>query len=106
MTTPPNHEDNTQKNPSTDDHQKHLLQLAQQLETLNQHKLVRVYNSTPRLLWLQFWRGVAFGLGSLMGATLVVSLLISLLAQIEFIPIIGEWAQLLIAEIKSTTTTH
>jgi hypothetical protein len=31
-------------------------------------------------------------LGSFLGATLVVSLLVFSLAQINFIPIIGEWA--------------
>lgn len=46
-----------------------------------------------RLVGLQVLRGVAFGLGSVLGATLVVSVLIYSLASIDFIPIIGEWAR-------------
>jgi len=44
------------------------------------------------MLWWQFLRGMAFGLGSVLGATVVVSVLVYTLAQINFIPIIGDWA--------------
>jgi uncharacterized protein DUF5665 len=47
----------------------------------------------PRMLGRQFLRGIAFGLGSVLGATIVVSGLIYILASIDFIPIIGEWAR-------------
>jgi hypothetical protein len=78
-----------------------LQKIRDALDTLNTHKFVRLYNSTPRMLWFQFLRGIAFGLGSVLGATLVVSFLISLLGQVEFIPIIGEWAKELIIEIQN-----
>ena len=70
------------------------------LNTLNQHKFVRLFNSTPKMLWFQFLRGMAFGFGSVVGATIVVSIILALLAQIEFIPIIGEWALQIMEEIK------
>lgn len=80
-----------------------LQDIHQQLDKLNKHQFVRLYNSTRRMLWFQFLRGVAFGLGSVLGATIVVSLLISMLSQIEFIPIIGEWAKEIAVEISNTT---
>ena len=46
-----------------------------------------------RLVGLQVLRGVAFGLGSVLGATIVVSVVIYSLASIDFIPIVGEWAR-------------
>lgn len=79
---------------------KELQKISDALDTLNQHKFVRLFNSTPRMLWFQFLRGVAFGLGSVVGATIVVSILISLLSQVEFIPIIGDWTQQIIEEIQ------
>ncbi len=76
-----------------------------QLDKLNQHKFIRLYNSTPKMLWFQFLRGIAFGLGSVIGATIVVSvlasLLIPLLQQVEFIPIIGEWAKQIMTEVQA-----
>lgn len=78
-----------------------LRSIHQELDKLNKHKFIRLYNSTPKMLWFQFLRGAAFGLGSVLGATLVVSLVISLLAQIEFVPIIGEWANQIIVEVQA-----
>jgi len=77
-----------------------IKEIRKALDTLNQHKFVRIYNSSFRLLCFQFFKGIAFGLGSVIGATIVVSLLISFLAQIEFIPIVGEFAKELIVEIQ------
>lgn len=54
-----------------------LQQIRNALETLNQHKFVRLFNSTPKMIWFQFLRGVAFGFGSVVGATIVVSILFS-----------------------------
>lgn len=53
----------------------------------------RLNMSMSRMLGRQFLRGIAFGLGSVLGATIVVSSLIYILASIDFIPIIGEWAR-------------
>ena len=46
----------------------------------------------PRLILFQLYRGLAFGLGSVLGATVVLSVLVWSLAQINFIPVIGDWA--------------
>jgi len=86
--------------PTVESNKKELQEIRAALNTLNNHKLVRNLNSTRRMLALQFLRGAAFGLGSVIGATIVVSLLISFLAQIEFIPIIGEWAVEIMQEIQ------
>ena len=77
-----------------------LKQIRDALETLNQHKFVRLFNSTPRMLWFQFLRGMAFGVGSVMGATIVVSIIIYIFSYVEFIPIIGDWATAIMAEIQ------
>ncbi len=70
------------------------------LERINSHKLIEIYNSVVKLLFYQFLKGIAFGLGSVLGATIVVSILVYLLSQIEFIPILGEWVKLISEEIQ------
>jgi len=65
--------------------------IHKELNQLNNHKLIQTYNSIPRLLWFHLLKGVAFGLGSVLGATVVLSTLVYVLSQMEFIPIIGEW---------------
>ena len=66
--------------------------LSGQLEKLNAQRYIRIQNSWPRLIAYYFVRGLATGLGTVVGATLLVSVLLYFLSQIDYIPIIGEWA--------------
>lgn len=74
--------------------------LRREIERLNGHRFLRVYSSLTRLLWFQFLRGIAFGLGSVAGATLVVSIIVYLLSSVDFIPVLGEWAKQVIDVIQ------
>ncbi len=67
--------------------------LRKEVQRLNDHRFVQVQNSTRRMLTLQLMRGLALGLGTVIGASVLVSLLAFFLSQIDFIPIIGEWAK-------------
>lgn len=77
-----------------------LQKLTTEVERLNQHRFIRVQNSLWRLVAFQFVRGLAFGLGSVVGATLLVSALAWWLSQIEFLPIIGDWAAQIVKQIQ------
>lgn len=72
--------------------QDQLDKLTTELETLNKHRFIKVHNSLWKLVLFQFTRGLAFGLGSVLGASILVSLLVWWLAQFEFIPILGDFA--------------
>ena len=78
------------------------LRLAEAIETLNDHNLMRIYSSSRRIIWTNFLRGLAFGLGSVIGAIILVYITVQILAQIEFIPILGDWALRLISEIEKS----
>jgi len=69
-----------------------LKALNKELKILNAHRFVRVHNSVARLIGFNFLRGLAFGLGTVLGASVLLSLVVWSLSQIEFLPIIGEWA--------------
>ncbi len=77
-----------------------MKKIERALEHVNSHKLMEIYNSIPKLLFYQFMKGIVFGLGSVLGATIVVSILVYLLSQIEFVPIIGEWVKHISEEIQ------
>jgi len=70
-----------------------LKAVQKELHLLNTHRFVRIHNSMWRLIGFQFVRGLAFGLGSVIGATILVSMLVYSLSNIDFIPIVGEWAK-------------
>jgi len=71
-----------------------------ELKQLNSQNIIQAYNSVPKLLSIQLLKGIAFGLGSVIGATIIVSVLAYLLSQMEFIPIVGEWVKNIIEEIQ------
>ncbi len=77
-----------------------LAELKGELRRLLAHRFVRVHDSLPRLLAFQFVRGLAFGLGTVLGASLLVSVLAFFLGQIDFLPIIGEWAAEIARQIE------
>ena len=66
--------------------------LREELTLLRQHRMFLLYQSLPRVLLFRFATGMAVGLGIVIGATVLLSLILWSLSQIEFIPIIGEWA--------------
>ncbi|MEL6521903.1 MAG: DUF5665 domain-containing protein [Pseudomonadota bacterium] len=74
--------------------------LRAELARLSDHRFVRIHNSTFRLMFYQFLRGLSFGLGTVMGASILVSVLVYMLSWIDFIPIIGEWATELARQIE------
>ena len=85
-----------------DDEKAVQLRLAEAIETLNDHNLMRIYSSSQRIIWTNFLRGLAFGLGSVIGASILVYITVQVLAQIEFIPILGDWALRSISEIEKS----
>ena len=66
--------------------------LRREVARLNSHRFVTMHQSPVRLLLFNFLRGLAFGLGTVLGASLLLSMLAWSLSQIEFLPLIGEWA--------------
>ncbi|MCH2248880.1 MAG: DUF5665 domain-containing protein [Cognatishimia sp.] len=82
--------------------QETLEKLTTEVEKLNQHRFIRIQNSVWRMMLFQLGRGLAFGLGSVLGATIVVSILAWFISQIEFIPLIGNWASEILKQIDTT----
>lgn len=77
-----------------------MRKLTREINRLNGHRFIAVQNSAVRMLLFQFSRGLAFGLGSVLGATFLVSILAWWLSQFEFLPLIGDWAAQLADEFE------
>lgn len=69
-----------------------LQALRREISHLNGHDFVKHLNSPWRQMMHNFLRGLVFGLGSVLGGTVVVAFVLYLLAHVDFIPIVGEWA--------------
>ncbi|MEM6823677.1 MAG: DUF5665 domain-containing protein [Pseudomonadota bacterium] len=93
-------------NEQTDTLASELRALRKEVARLNAHRFVEVENSLPRLLFQQVLRGLALGLGTVVGASVLVSILVFFLSRIDFIPIIGEWASELADVIEAEVGTR
>lgn len=87
---------------SREDIQAEMAKLTEALGKLNDQKVLRIYGSPWRIIGMQFLRGMVFGLGTVLGAGVLVSVLVYSLAQIQFIPVIGDFARDVITEIEQT----
>lgn len=78
-----------------------IIQLRDEIAKVRRHKFFRSHNTFAGMLGYNFARGLAFGLGSAVGATFLLSVIVYVLSQVNYIPIIGEWAGLIMREIQS-----
>lgn len=74
--------------------------VKQELVNLNSHKLVKASNSIPGMMYFLFLKGIAFGFGTVVGATLVVSILAYFLSFFELIPVIGDWVGRIVDQVQ------
>ncbi|MEM9715399.1 MAG: DUF5665 domain-containing protein [Pseudomonadota bacterium] len=70
--------------------------LAEAVEKLERSRFIQMHDRIWPLLWVNFLKGMAIGLGTVIGATVVLWMIVSILSQMDFIPILGEWAARLI----------
>lgn len=78
-----------------------MRRMRSDLHRIERSRLLRVYDSMPRFLLYNVLRGIAIGFGTVVGATLVVSLFIYLLSGIELIPLIGDWVGDIVRQVQS-----
>ena len=83
------------------DFKSELKLLRQEVARLNAHRFIRLQNSVPRMLAFNFARGLAFGLGTVVGASFLVSVVVYALGQIDFIPVLGDWAAQIADQIRN-----
>ena len=81
--------------------EENIKSLEKSLNKLLKHNFFKIYSSFWKLFLISLFRGLASGLGWVLGATILVSVLTYMLSQIEFIPILGDWVSRLIEEIET-----
>jgi hypothetical protein len=79
-----------------------LERLRAEVQRLNGQRFFRVEGSIWQLALWSLLRGLAFGLGSFLGATILVAIMVRMLGSIDFVPVLGDWAQRIIEEIQTS----
>ncbi|SLN15316.1 hypothetical protein ROA7450_00337 [Roseovarius albus] len=85
---------------SDEDLRQDLQLIGRELERFNRHRFLRIQNSFVRLMLFNLARGMAFGLGTVLGASVILSIFVWSLSQVEFVPIIGDLAAQILEQMK------
>lgn len=64
--------------------------------------IVKLYEDKRKLLWYNFLIGVSHGVGTVFGASIVVTLFVFILAQFKWVPFIGEFISQVLDYLKNT----
>lgn len=91
---------NNLKRKKTTNKDKQIENLNNTIEALRKQKFFQMYNSLWKMILVYLLKGLASGLGWVIGATILVSILTYMLSQIEFIPILGDIISRVIEEIE------
>ena len=91
---------NNLKRKKTTNKDKQIENLNNTIEALRKQKFLQMYNSLWKMILVYLLKGLASGLGWVIGATILVSILTYMLSQIEFIPILGDIVSRVIEEIE------
>ena len=77
--------------------------LRAEVQRLNEQRYFQIESSLPQVAFWNVVRGLAWGFGSVLGATILISYLLRMLGSIDdFIPILGDWAQQIIQQIEKS----
>ena len=87
--------------PTREDMVNAINDLKSEVEKLNKQRFFASQNKWSSLMIFNIIRGLMFGLGSVIGATVLVYVLLQLLSQFDFIPIVGDWVNRIIDIIQS-----
>jgi len=79
--------------------------LAAEIKRIKDMEVIKIFRHPWKFLWLSLVKGIMVGFGSVLGATIFLSLFIYILAQISFVPIVGDFVKDVMGQIESTTST-
>jgi len=74
------------------------------LKIVAENKEIKLKISVTRIILNGFLSGLAWGFGSVIGATLVVALILFFLSQLDTSPIIGKYIKSVIESINNAPT--
>ena len=83
---------------------KEVRKLTKEVKNLKNLEFVRVLKHPMKFLVLAFFKGIMVGFGSVLGASVVVGLFVYLMAQISFVPILGDFVEEMVGYIKVEQT--
>ncbi|MFH1534255.1 MAG: DUF5665 domain-containing protein [Nitrospirota bacterium] len=80
---------------------KEVKELTKEVKKLKNLEFVKILKRPWKFMWLSFLHGLMVGFGWVIGASVLVALLIYMLAQIQFVPYLGDFVTNVIEEVQN-----
>lgn len=85
---------------------KELRKLTKEVKKLKELEFVRVLKHPVKFLVLAFLKGIMVGFGSVLGASVVVGIFVYIMAQISFVPILGDFVEEMIGYVNVSQSSE
>jgi len=79
---------------------KEVKDLTTEIKKLKSMEFIQVFKHPWKFIWFSLLKGLMVGLGSVIGATLLVAIFIYILAKIQLVPIVGDFVESVLQEIQ------
>ena len=79
---------------------KEMQTLSKEVRKLKNLEFVKILNHPLKFMWFSFLKGVMVGFGSVLGASVLVAVFVYILAQISFVPILGDFVDDMFKELN------
>lgn len=83
---------------------KEVRELTKEVNKLKDLEFIRVFKHPWKFMWFSFLKGLMVGFGTVLGASVLVGLFVYLLAQISFVPILGDFINDIMSQIQVETS--
>lgn len=74
--------------------------LSKEVRKLKNLEFVKILKHPWKFMWFSFLKGLMVGFGSVLGASVLVAIFIYIIAQISFVPILGDFVDDLFQELN------
>ena len=80
--------------------------LVTEVKKLKHMEVIKIFKHPWKFLGLSMLKGIMVGFGSVLGATVFLSIFIYLLARISFVPIVGDFVESVMSDIEGKTSVE
>jgi len=83
---------------------KELKELSKEVRKLKSMEFLQVFKNPWKFMWFSLLKGLMIGLGTVLGASVLVGFFVFALAQISFVPILGDFVEDIISQVQVQQT--
>ncbi len=80
---------------------KAVREMTKELQTLRDLEPLQILRRPWKLLWFSFLKGLMIGFGSVLGASVLITLLVYLLAQLSNVPVLGSFLDKILSKTET-----